>query len=101
MPLVAHAQCKKIIRGAHERSMICLGGAGSSSCKGDSGGPLVCEESGYWILRGASSFGTSDLCPADKYVVYARVSSYIDWIKDNIGTYIIHNWKCYLYELMS
>ena len=71
--------------------MICLGGAGSSACMGDSGGPLVCEENGRWFLRGAASFVKNKQCPKNNYSVYARVSSYIDWISDKIGKWLLIN----------
>ena len=97
VPLVANEQCKKQFSiNIDERSMICLGGTGSSACMGDSGGPLVCEESGKWYLRGAASFVTSRQCPRNKYSVYARVSSYIDWIKDKIGKSTILYSEIYL-----
>ena len=84
VPVISHQQCSKR-HTVHERDMICIGGAGSSLCLGDSGGPLVCEEEGLWVLRGAASFVWGADCPVDKYSVYARVSSQIDWIKFNIS----------------
>ena len=63
-----------------EKSMVCVGGQGSSVCMGDSGGPLSCQESGKWVVRGAASWVTSRTCPGNTYSVYARVSSYVDWI---------------------
>ena len=63
-----------------ESSMVCVGGVGSSVCNGDSGGPLSCLEGGKWVVRGATSWGTSLACPGNTYSVLARVSSYVDWI---------------------
>ena len=86
VPLVDHDLCKKVNGPeVHEPSMVCVGGAGSSVCTGDSGGPLVCEVEGRWVLHGAASWVTDAACPVDKYSVFARVSSYIDWIKEKIG----------------
>ena len=68
-----------------ESSMVCVGGKGSSVCNGDSGGPLSCMEGGRWVLRGAASWVTSKTCPGHTYSVYARVSSYIDWITGYVG----------------
>ena len=48
--------------------------------QGDSGGPFVCNEGGRFVLRGAVSWGHSR-CRTDHYTVFARVSSFIDWIK--------------------
>ena len=65
--------------------MVCAGAAGSSVCNGDSGGPLVCEENGKWVLRGVTSWVTSKACPVITYSVYARVGSYVDWVKSKMG----------------
>ena len=67
-----------------ESSMVCVGGKGSSVCNGDSGGPLSCMEGGRWVLRGAASWVTRKTCPGHTYSVYARVSSYINWINQQI-----------------
>jgi len=48
--------------------------------QGDSGGPFVCNEGGRYVLRGAVSWGHSQ-CRTDHYTVFARVSSFIGWIK--------------------
>lgn len=50
------------------------------SYKGDSGGPFVCNEGGRWVLRGAVSWGHGK-CRTDHYTVFARVSNFVDWIK--------------------
>ena len=92
VPVYTHEECTKKIW-VSKKDNICLGGSGSSACFGDSGGPLVCEESGKWVLRGASSYVTGKNCPVHKYSVYARVSSYIDWIYDNMGVF---RFSCFL-----
>ena len=48
--------------------------------KGDSGGPFVCNEGGRWVLRGAVSWGHGK-CRTDHYTVFARVSNFVNWIK--------------------
>ena len=65
--------------------MLCIGAEGKSACFGDSGGPLVCEEGGVWTLRGDASFVTAQSCPGDVPAVYARMSSYVDWINSKTG----------------
>ena len=60
--------------------MVCVGGVGSSSCIGDSGSPLSCLEGDKWVVRGAASWVKNLSCPGNKYSVYARVSSYVNWI---------------------
>lgn len=68
-------------------SMLCAGFGGNSTvsgCNGDSGGPLVCKEGGKFVLRGAVSWGIPG-CPAgETYSVFVRISSFVDWIEDNI-----------------
>ena len=65
--------------------MICGGANGASACVGDSGGPLVCEEAGRWVLRGASSWVSGGRCPTYRFSVYARVSSFVNWVKEITG----------------
>ncbi|KAJ7378272.1 Chymotrypsinogen B [Desmophyllum pertusum] len=85
-PVATHSQCRATNRRTvDESSMVCVGGQGSSVCNGDSGGPLSCNEGGRWVLRGAASWVTSKTCPGRTYSVYARVSSYIDWITARVG----------------
>ncbi|KAM6166355.1 serine protease 29-like [Erethizon dorsatum] len=63
--------------------MLCAGSEGRDSCKGDSGGPLVCKDSDSWTLVGVVSWG--DLCGwSDIPGVYARVQSYVPWIRQHI-----------------
>ncbi|XP_023416445.1 serine protease 29-like isoform X1 [Cavia porcellus] len=63
--------------------MLCAGSKRHDSCQGDSGGPLVCNDSGSWTLVGVVSWGYgcgSHALPA----VYARVQSYVSWIRQHI-----------------
>ena len=85
VPVVDHATCTRKNGGVHETSMVCAGGAGSSACNGDSGGPLVCQEEGRWVLRGAASWVTAKTCPGHTYSVYARISSFVNWINQQAG----------------
>ena len=86
LPVVDHDTCyRKNGYYVHETSMVCAGASGSSVCNGDSGGPLVCEENGKWVLRGVTSWVTSKACPTMTYSVYARVGSYVDWVKGKMG----------------
>jgi chymotrypsin-like protease len=71
--------------------MVCAGyattGIHVSGCQGDSGGPFVCEESsGRWVLRGAVSWGNPKCVAESTYTVFARVSSYIEWINQKTSS---------------
>lgn len=74
-------------------NMLCAGvkAGGRDSCYGDSGGPLVATVNGRATQLGIVSWGEG---PADAdvkcghkdvYGVYARVSSYKDWIAGHTG----------------
>jgi hypothetical protein len=69
-------------------SMLCAGypEGGHDICTGDSGGPLVIESpvTGRYILRGITSFGGTPCGRPNQYGVYSNVSSYLDWIIENI-----------------
>ncbi|XP_074626323.1 chymotrypsinogen B-like isoform X2 [Acropora palmata] len=83
LPVASHRDCSRVngrLLQVDERSMVCAGGQGKGGCQGDSGGPFVCNEGGRFVLRGAVSWGHSR-CRTDHYTVFARVSSFIDWIE--------------------
>ncbi|XP_020915558.2 chymotrypsinogen A, partial [Exaiptasia diaphana] len=87
LPIVSHTNCKKKYFSVNSFAHLCAGegrAGASGGCHGDSGGPLVCEEGGRWYLHGAVSFGRKN-CPTTDYTVFARVASYIDWIKQVSG----------------
>ncbi|XP_031550564.1 chymotrypsinogen B-like isoform X2 [Actinia tenebrosa] len=87
LPIASHDNCKKKYYGVNSFSHLCAGEAragASGGCNGDSGGPLVCEDRGSWFLHGAVSFGLMN-CPTTHYTVFARVSSFVPWIKQNTG----------------
>lgn len=66
-------------------SELCAGGEeGKDSCQGDSGGCLAAAEAdGYWYQYGVVSWGYG--CGSKGVPgVYARVSSFTDWIKQNM-----------------
>ncbi|XP_016973573.1 serine protease 1-like [Drosophila rhopaloa] len=55
----------------------------TSTCNGDSGGPLVLASSK--ILIGVTSFVSSAGCESGAPAGFTRVTSYLDWIKENSG----------------
>lgn len=78
IPFVPQSECQKSF-GYLTQDMLCAGfrHGGKNSCKGDSGGPLTSGRTQIGIV----SFG--GFC-GQKYVVYARVGYFMNWIKKNI-----------------
>lgn len=84
VPLVTTKECNapSAYRGDITDRMICAGlpAGGKDSCQGDSGGPLfVKQSSGDFLLVGVVSWGEGCARP-NKFGVYAKVNSVIDWI---------------------
>ncbi|XP_005391646.1 PREDICTED: serine protease 29-like [Chinchilla lanigera] len=88
--VVENALCEELYQNASryhhkdgriiQNDMLCAGSEGRDSCQSDSGGPLVCKNSGSWTLVGVVSWGYG--CGwRDIPGVYARVQSYVPWIK--------------------
>ncbi|XP_054084868.1 serine protease easter isoform X1 [Zeugodacus cucurbitae] len=73
-------------------SKIYATGNGNDSCRGDSGGPLMIKEevneNKNWYLIGIISYGNlNNTCGTEESIgIYARVSSFLDWINDTIRT---------------
>ena len=44
----------------------------------------MCEEGGKWVLRGVVSWGHPK-CLTNYYTVFARVSTFVDWINGKIN----------------
>lgn len=87
LPVGSPADCREqnaALGPVDEASMIC-GGSGqpgeAGGCQGDSGGR---EECGKWVLRGIVSWGHS-MCKTTHYTVFARDSSYINWINGKMN----------------
>lgn len=66
-------------------TMLCAGKTegGVDTCQGDSGGPLAVydDSTESWLLAGITSNGAG-CADADFPGIYARVTSYLDWIID-------------------
>lgn len=80
MSVISNDQCIEVwgatrIQGAH----ICASDPNVSACGGDNGGPLVCGGK----LAGVFSWGEAT-CSPQYPSVFIRVSSYYDWIIENV-----------------
>uniref|UniRef100_A0AAG5CQ92 CLIP domain-containing serine protease n=1 Tax=Anopheles atroparvus TaxID=41427 RepID=A0AAG5CQ92_ANOAO len=84
IPIFPRDECeKKWEKVQLTEQQLCAGGVlGVDSCSGDSGGPMLTQRLN-WVQEGVISFGNK--CALEGWPgIYTRVSSYIDWIKDNI-----------------
>lgn len=87
LPIVSDAACRDAGYPSITSRMFCAGGlpqGGQDTCQGDSGGPLVVQGPSGWVQAGVVSFGSGCAEPGVPGV-YARVSSYIDWIDGHIS----------------
>jgi len=89
VPVVENKQCADAYRkqGAEVFSnQLCAGFAqgGKDACQGDSGGPLMWPSGNTYYLIGVVSYGFK--CAEPGYPgIYARVTSYVDWINKNMN----------------
>ena len=89
VPVITNEKCSQteVANDVDVGDKICAGYVGKGvkdSCQGDSGGPLVCQgKNGGAILTGVVSYG--DECGSATHPgVYARVTTFLSWIKDNM-----------------
>jgi hypothetical protein len=67
-------------------TMLCAGvaGGGIDACTGDSGGALTIQRGGATVIAGVVSWGNG--CARAQFPgVYARVSTYAGWIRDQVS----------------
>lgn len=88
--VVDNATCANSYPGLVASTMMCAGNPstdsnnpGRDSCQGDSGGPLFVETGGGQVQIGVVSFGGE--CGVNDPGVYARVSTFLDWIQATTG----------------
>lgn len=79
----AYAAYKTVI----DDKVICAGFSegGKDSCRGDSGGPLMWSKRNQYYLIGVVSYGFKECGDPGHPGVYTKVTSYMDWILDNIS----------------
>ncbi|XP_034106871.1 chymotrypsin-2-like [Drosophila albomicans] len=86
-----YEECKRLVHkyeGFHASfyptSNICLKPSQGLTCNGDSGGPLaIRNEDGTTTIVGLTSFGLEDTCEPNMPDIFTRVSSFLQWIKEN------------------
>ncbi|EDV40759.1 uncharacterized protein Dana_GF10665 [Drosophila ananassae] len=65
-----------------QRRHLCTDGSrGRGACNGDSGGPLVLLFQNTSYLIGVTSFGSAGGCELGAPTVYARITAYLPWIR--------------------
>jgi hypothetical protein len=83
-------RCRSNFESDHVKNKInadtlCINGD-KHPCLGDSGGSLICNQRDKWFLMGITSFAvssqTADTCGTFKSAVFAKISNYIDWIRN-------------------
>ncbi|XP_048523213.1 transmembrane protease serine 9 [Dendroctonus ponderosae] len=78
--VISNYACRMAYLGIVQDSHICISGAhGRGTCNGDSGGPLVVNG----VLIGVVSFGSAFGCEVGWPSAMARITSYLDWIRQN------------------
>uniref|UniRef100_G1Q230 Peptidase S1 domain-containing protein n=1 Tax=Myotis lucifugus TaxID=59463 RepID=G1Q230_MYOLU len=83
VPIVADEICRRQYGNLIKDDMLCAGSEGQGTCHGDSGGPLVCKWRGTWVQVGVVSWGNG--CGLPNFPgVYARVTSFLPWIRRHI-----------------
>lgn len=85
VPTLSHKTCLTMYGNIIENAMLCAGydQGQKDSCQGDSGGPYFFEGPNGYTLHGVVSWGAGCARPRAPGV-YARVSSYIDWIQEQV-----------------
>jgi len=74
------------LNGFNTTLMLCAGGvAGKGACGGDSGGPLAVKKRPDlpWFQVGVVSWNAGQ-CGTNLGSVYTRVTTFLDWIEDNL-----------------
>jgi hypothetical protein len=89
LQIYSHEECERTENSGYltEFAHLCAGWpeGGKDGCQGDSGGPLICaDEENQPVLVGVTSWGFGCAEPGHPGV-WARVSSYVDWIEENMN----------------
>jgi len=89
MPIPTNSACRGALGNSVTDGMICAGRIPENerdSCQGDSGGPMVVKnDNNRFEVVGLVSWGRG--CASGTPGVYARVSTYLDWIENKVNGY--------------
>ncbi|XP_068136438.1 ovochymase-2-like [Hyperolius riggenbachi] len=99
VPIMSHEICAqpKFWESHLTTSMLCTGFDSpeklKSNCRSDTEGALICKSTSdaAWNLQGISSFGPKNCLVDRKPQVFTRVSTYREWIEDQIKKYTYEN----------
>nr|ACO10356.1 Serine protease easter precursor [Caligus rogercresseyi] len=90
LPISSYEKCNDAYRliEVNNTQQMCAGGElDKDSCNSDSGGPLIYKANDFsetpMFQVGIVSFGTRP-CGIRKPGIYTRISSFLEWIKDNL-----------------
>lgn len=83
-PIQTNTACNIRFLGLIQPENICLAGEnGRGACSGDSGGPMTISRDGKTVQVGVVSFGLALGCERNWPSVFARTSSFLQWIQAN------------------
>ncbi|XP_049544354.1 brachyurin-like [Anopheles darlingi] len=83
-PIQTNLACSVRFPGVIQPENICLSGdSGRGACQGDSGGPLTIQRDGHTVQLGVVSFGLALGCELNWPSVFARTTSFLQWIAAN------------------
>ncbi|KXJ80485.1 hypothetical protein RP20_CCG024817 [Aedes albopictus] len=81
-PIQTNTACNIRFLGLIQPENICLAGDnGRGACSGDSGGPMTISRDGKTVQVGVVSFGLALGCERNWPSVFARTSSFLQWIQ--------------------
>ncbi|KAL1397565.1 hypothetical protein quinque_005428 [Culex quinquefasciatus] len=81
-PITTNTVCNLRFLGLIQPENICLSGENSrGACSGDSGGPMTIERDGKTVQVGVVSFGLALGCENNWPSVFARTTSFLQWIQ--------------------
>ncbi|XP_039428810.1 collagenase-like [Culex pipiens pallens] len=84
LKVISNNECSLLYPGTVQPTTLCTHNEErKSTCNGDSGGPLVLEDD--HTLIGATSFGHIIGCEKRLPVAFARITEYVDWIRNKTG----------------